>query len=120
MPKVSRSRRRNSRSKRSRSRSNRRSKSNRRSRRVSSRNTLRRRRRSLKGGSGAGAPQNRDLARQRAERARRYAKEDEDAAKQASAVPELTGDQQWCMGNLPLCEKIKGSVYEELKKLDKI
>ena len=74
----------------------------------------------MKGGSGAGAPQNRDLARQRAERARRYAKEDEDAAKQASAVPELTGDQQWCMGNLPLCEKIKGSVYEELKKLDKI
>ena len=119
MPKVSRSRRRNSRSKRSRSRSNRRSKSNRRSRRVSSRNTLRRRsRRSLKGGSGAGAPQNRDLARQRAERARRYA--EEDAAKKASAEPELTGDQQWCMGNLPLCEKIKGSVYEELKKLDKI
>tara|TARA_B100001094_G_scaffold179911_1_gene174218 strand:- start:1815 stop:2165 length:351 start_codon:yes stop_codon:yes gene_type:complete len=116
MPKVSRSRRRNSRSKRS--RSNRRSKS----RRVSSRNTLRRKsrksRRSLKGGSGAGAPQNRDLARQRAERARRYA--EEDAAKQASAEPELTGDQQWCMGNLPLCEKIKGSVYEELKKLDKI
>ena len=118
MPKVSRSRRRNSRSKRSRirSRSNRCSKS----RRVSSRNTLRRRRsrRSLKGGSGAGAPKRQDLARQRAERARRYA--EEDAAKQASAEPELTGDQQWCMGNLPLCEKIKGSVYEELKKLDKI
>ena len=95
MPKVSRSRRRNSRSKRRRSRSNRRSKSNRRSRRVSSRNTLRRKsRRSLKGGSGAGAPQRQDLARQRALRAREYAATDAAAQREHDTLVQICKQEE--------------------------
>ena len=113
MPKVLRSRRRNSRSNTRRSTRRSRSRSNRRSRRVS-RRTLRSRsrsrsRRSLRGGSGfmvpKGTPNYKTMERQR-----------KDAVKSAP----LTGDQQWCMGNLRLCEKIKGSVYEELETLGKL
>ena len=96
MPKVSRSRRRNSRSKRSRSRSNRRSKSNRRSR-------SNRRNRSLRGGSGftrapKGTPNNKTLEAQR----------------KAKEIDALDAMEKWCLDHLSQCKENRKGDYENL------